>query len=103
MAVGIPPNAGTLNQQAGQILLSLRNNLMALANFNAYLQYLGVAGLTAAPISMSEADAQEMIAVFEGCTAVAQIANGKEYPTDGSAPELPHNFLADCVPFLAGN
>lgn len=103
MSVGIIPNAGTLNQQAGQILLSLRNDLIALAHFNAYLQYLGLAGLTAAPLSMSAEDAQEMLTVFAGCTAVAQIANGQEYPADGSVPALPHNFLGDAVPFLAGN
>jgi hypothetical protein len=103
MPVGIQPNAGNLNQQAGQILLNVRNGLAALANFNAYLQDLGEAGLTAPPLSMSQSDAQQMLDTFGGCAALAGIAAGGEYPTDGSVPSLPHNFLSDIVPFLAGN
>lgn len=103
MSVGIQPNLGSLNQQAGQILINLRNDLTNLANFNAYLQSLGEAGLMAAPISMAQSDAQQMLQVFADCTAVALVANGGEYPTDGSVPSLPHNFLADTVPFTAGN
>lgn len=103
MSVGIPPNQGTLNQQAGQILISLRNDLTALSNFNAYIQGLGEAGLTGSPISMSQADAQQMLQVFADCTAIALVASGGDYPTDGSVPALPHNFLADIVPFTAGN
>jgi hypothetical protein len=77
VAVGIQPNLAQLNQQAGQIVLNVRNDMQAVMNFNAYITALGgVSGLEGAPYSMASADASVMVSTFANLAVVATAYQG---------------------------
>jgi hypothetical protein len=95
--IGIQPTQGSLNQQAGQILLSLRSDMYQVMSFNGYLQTLGQAGLVA--LGFTSDDAAALLEVFANVDAIRSMAMGAPY----SGPSLPHNFLQDCTPLWGGN
>lgn len=97
MTAGIQPTQQSLNQQAGQILLTLRNDMFAVMAFNAYIQNLGQSGLEA--LGFNSTDAEELLTVFSGVDAIRAMAMGAAY----AGPTLPYDFLTACVPLTGGN
>lgn len=91
-----PPNLGTLQQQAGQIVLDARTSLQRIIFFNQYLQFLGQSGLVA--LGLSSDDAALLLAVYGNLAAVANVCMGQPY----TGPTLPFNFLAQTVPLWGG-
>lgn len=95
--IGIQPTQATLNQQAGQILLSLRSDMYQVMSFNGYIQQLGHDGLVA--LGFTSQDATDLLQVFANVDDIRAMAMGAPY----SGPTLPHNFLEDCTPLWGGN
>jgi hypothetical protein len=98
MSIGITPNLGGLNQQAGQIVLNARNALQQILFFNDYLQSLGADGLTAAPLQMDATDAANMLQIFANLATIANACMGEDY----TGPALPFDFMASTVPMWGG-
>ena len=96
MSIGVTPTVQGLNQQASQILLSLRQDMYAVMAYNAYIQQLGATGLQA--IGFTSDDAANLLAVFGNVDAVRAMAMGVSY----GGPDLPHDFMADCTPLWGG-
>ena len=97
MSVGIQTSAAQLNAQAGQLALNVRNNMQAVLWFNQYLSAIGgVAGLEAAPFTMSAADAGVMVSTFGNLAVVANayVGNGLIAAT--------FNYAANSQPFWGG-
>lgn len=97
MTAGIQPNLGTINQQAGQFLVSLRIAITQARQFNDYLQGLGSAGLVA--LGMSSADATTMLTAYTNLNYLAEVFYGAAY----AGPTLPYNFYNDVIPLTGGN
>src|ERR1700691_1211772 len=77
MAIGIQPTLSQLNQQAGQIALSVRNDMQAVLWFNEYISAIGGAtGLQATPFGMASGDAAAMVAGFGNLAVVATAYQG---------------------------
>lgn len=96
MAVGNTPTQQSINQQAAQIIITLRNNILAVQQFYASLSFLDIQGLV--KIGFSETDAQTLLTVFGYLNAICAMVNGGTY----AGPDLPHNFVQDTVPFWGG-
>jgi hypothetical protein len=97
MAVGIQQTQAGLNQQAGQLLLSLRQDMFQVQAYNAYIQQLGSAGLQA--MGFTAEDATMLLTTFAAVDSIRAMAMGSPYV----GPTLPFNFLAAAVPFTGGN
>ena len=97
MTAGIQPNLGTINQQAGQLLVSLRIAITQARQFNDYLTGLGSAGLVA--LGMSATDATTMLTAYSNLNYLANVFYGDAY----TGPALPHDFYSDMVPLTGGN
>lgn len=98
MSLGIQPSVSQLNAQAGQIALNFRNAVDQVNYFNDYIQNLGEAGLTAAPFSMSTADATNLITMFANLASVTEVLEGQSY----TGPALPFNFIQATVALWGG-
>lgn len=96
MAAGFQPTQQSLNQAAGQIIISLRANMQSVQQFNAYLQTLGTAGLQA--LGYTLADAQLLISVFSNLDSIRNMSEGNAY----TGPSLPYNFVQQTVPLWGG-
>lgn len=94
MAAGLQPSRSQLDQQVTSIVLALRTDMTNVQQVNAYLQNLGVAGLTAAPLSYTAADAQALLTVFANLDSIRVMAQGGAY----TGPALPFNFTMQTVP-----
>jgi hypothetical protein len=99
MPVGYQSTQQGLNQQAGQIISMLVKAMQNVQQYNAYVQFLGLAGLMAAPLSFAQADAEAILEVFAELDAVRAVLEGDDY----TGPGLPHNFVEDTIPFWGGN
>lgn len=99
MAIGIVPSLAQLNQLAGQNALAFRNATQAVVEFNSYIQGLGEAGLMAAPYSMAQVDADNLLSIYNNLAQVCQALLGNNY----AGPALPFPFLGNAVPLLGGN
>ena len=97
IAVGIQQTQAGLNQQAGQLLLSLRQDMFQVQAYNAYIQKLGAAGLQAMGFTADEAAV--LLTTFAVVDAIRAMAMGAPY----AGPALPFDFLDACVPFTGGN
>lgn len=97
MSVGNTATQASLNQQAAQIIISLRNNILAVQQFDASLSYLGLQGLI--NLGFTGDDAQMLLTVFGSLNAICAMVNGNAY----TGPALPHNFVQDTIPFWGGN
>lgn len=98
MAIGIIPSLAQLNQLAGTNALNFRNATQAIVEFNSYVQGMGEAGLMAAPYSMTQVDADNMLSTYEALAQVCQALLGGVY----SGPALPYPFLGNAVPLMGG-
>jgi len=97
MAVGIQQTLAGLNQQAGQLLLALRQDMFQVQAYNAYIQQLGVQGLQA--MGFTADDAALLLTTFSAVDSIRAMAMGSPYV----GPPLPFDFLAAAVPFTGGN
>jgi hypothetical protein len=97
MSIGVPPSQSSLNNQAGQYVLSLRNDFENAVNFNDYLNSLGQAGMVA--LGFSSEDADLMIAIFGNIASIATVYTGGNY----TGPNLPFDFQAQTIPLWGGN
>jgi len=97
MAVGLPQTQQGLNQLAGQLLLSLRQDMFSVMAYNAYIQKLGSTGLQTMGFTSDEAT--QLLETFAGIDAIRAMAMGLPY----AGPTLPFDFLDAAVPFTAGN
>lgn len=91
-----PPNLGFINQQAGQIALDTRANILKITWFNQYLQNLGHDNLVL--LGFSSEDATQLLTVYSNMASVAKMCMGQAY----TGPTLPFDFVAQTVPFWAG-
>jgi hypothetical protein len=96
MTVGIPPNLGLLNIQAGTLLVNLRNAVQQAQAFGDYISLQGEAGLMA--MGMAQADAAELLDVYANLQALAGAFYGLPY----TGPALPFNFYHQIVPLTGG-
>lgn len=92
-----PANLGNLNNQAGQIVTSLRDSFEAVHRFNLYVQNLGSSGLVA--LGFSSGDASLMLAVFGNLDQIRSAYVGGAY----AGPALPFDFQGQTVPLWGGN
>lgn len=97
MTAGNQPSVSSLNGQAGQLVLALRDGFQDALNFNVYLNNLTQAGLVA--LGFSANDAALMLAIFGNLASIAEVYQGGEY----SGPSLPFNFEAQTIPLWGGN
>lgn len=97
MAVGIQQTQAGLNQQAGQLLLALRQDMYQVMAYNAYIQKIGNAGLQAMGFTTDEATL--LLTTFAAVDSIRAMAMGAPY----TGPELPYDFLDAAVPFTGGN
>lgn len=96
MAIGAQPTSASLNGIAGNLAVTLRNTCASIISYNAYIQWLGRAGLTALGFSGTEADS--LLAIFAKLSAYAVAYQGGAY----AGPAFPHNFVSDTVCLCAG-
>jgi hypothetical protein len=96
VAAGFQPTQQTLNQAAGQIIISLRANMQSVQQFNSYLQVLGTSGLQALGYTLE--DANLLISVFSNLDSIRNMSEGNPY----SGPALPYNFVEQTVPLWGG-
>ena len=99
ITAGFQPSQQNLNQQAGQIIAMMVTAMQNVQQYNAYVQYLGLAGLTNAPLSFTQGDAQAILTVFAELDSIRAVLEGANY----TGPGLPHNFVNDTIPFWGGN
>lgn len=97
MSVGIQQTQNGLNQQAGQLLLALRQDMFQVQAFNAYIQQLGSDGLQA--MGFTSDDAALLLTTFAAVDSIRAMAMGGAY----TGPTLPFDFLDAAVPFTGGN
>jgi hypothetical protein len=97
MSIGVQPSQSTLNNLAGQYVLSLRNDFENAARFNDYLNNLGNPGLVA--LGFSSDDANLLLAIFGNIAAIATVYTGGEY----TGPNLPFDFQSQTIPLWGGN
>lgn len=98
MTIGLTPTAGQLNNQAGQLMVNLRNAVQQASAFHDYLAVLGVNGLV--ELGMTQADAQNLYNVYYNLSALAGMFYGYPYPS--GAPALPFNFYNEIVQLTGG-
>ena len=96
IAAGIQPNLGTLNQQAGALMVNLRNSIQQAQAFFDYLNTLGVPGLVA--LGMSNGDATALLAAYTNLSALSAVFYGQAY----AGPTLPFNFYNEIIPLTGG-
>jgi len=75
MAVGNVVTAATLNYRAGQLATTLRDTCYGIANLQAEVVTMGLAGLEAA--GLSAADAQAMLNLVSYMNTIALIFSGQ--------------------------
>jgi hypothetical protein len=71
MAVGNQPTAQVINSTAGRVAVNMRQVMEAAKDLETQVNKLGTAGLEAAPISMSPADAAALITLVNYLSTVA--------------------------------
>lgn len=96
MAAGIPPNSVTLNQQAGVLMVNLRNSIQQAQAFYDYLSTLGINGLVA--LGMTNPDATALLDAYTNLAALSAVFYGQPY----AGPALPFNFYNQIVPLTGG-
>lgn len=96
MAAGITPNINTLNQQAGNLMVNLRNSIQQAQAFYDYLTTLGVPGLVS--LGMTNPDATALLAAYTNLSALSAVFYGEPY----TGPTLPFNFYTQIVPLTGG-
>lgn len=96
MAAGIQPNLSTLNQQAGALMVNLRNSIQQAQAFFDYLSTVGTAGLEG--LGMTTDDADLLMAAYTNLSALSAVFYGQAY----AGPELPFNFYNQIVPLTGG-
>lgn len=96
MAAGIQPNLGTINQQAGTLMVNLRNSIQQAQAFFDYLNNLGVPGLVA--LGMTNGDATTLLTAYTNLAALSAVFYGQPY----AGPTLPFNFYTQIVPLTGG-
>jgi hypothetical protein len=74
MAIGNIPTVASLNSQAAQLAMTLRNNAAAILTLQAYTTAQGQAGLVT--LGFSSGDATSFIALVNNMATLAQIYNG---------------------------
>lgn len=90
MTAGIQPTIQSINQQAGQFAVNLRDDLARITNFNAWLAAIGgVPGLVS--IGFTQADAQVVVSTYGNLAALAALYQGQAQNTVA----LPFNFQAN--------
>jgi hypothetical protein len=76
MAAGFQVNLAQVNGQAAGLVISLKTTLSQIQQFQAWLAATGAAGLEAAPISMTAADANVLISAFGDLNDLANVYLG---------------------------
>jgi hypothetical protein len=96
MSVGIQPNYGLLQQQIGQLAISLRNDCDNILNLWEWVNSasIGQAGLEA--VGFSQADAAEAITQINYMATVAQIYKGTAAQTPA------YDFDSQLAPLWGG-
>jgi len=95
MAIGIPINPGNLNQQAGQLVVNLRNACQAVISFQNTLVAVSQSGLVDA--GFSPADATDLMTRINELNTLAEVYFGQA--TQGT----PFNFSNVGASMTGGN
>lgn len=87
MTAGIQPTIQSINQQAGQFAVNLRNDFQQIVNFNKWITAIGgVSGLVA--VGFAQTDAQVIVSTYANLAALAAIYQGQTQNVE----ILPFNF-----------
>lgn len=87
MSAGIQASTASVNQQAGQIAVNLRNTFQQVISLNAWITAIGgAAGLVT--LGFTQADAQVIVSTYANLAALAAIYQGQPQSTEA----LPFNF-----------
>jgi hypothetical protein len=97
MTAGVQPTVSSINNQAGQYVLAIRDDFENIINHNSYLNELGQAGLVA--LGFSTNDAALLLAIFGNLSQIAAAYQGGNY----AGPALPFNFESQTIPLWGGN
>jgi hypothetical protein len=74
MSAGFQPNQAQVNQNAGQIAVSVRNIMQQVQNFQAWVSTQGAAGLEA--LGFTAADAATVISTIGNLNTLASVYAG---------------------------
>jgi hypothetical protein len=97
MTAGLQPTITSVNQTAGDIAIAWREVALQTSNFQAWLSAVGAAGLEAAPIGISPADAATIISTIGNLYTLAQAYSGAGTITPA------FNFEANSVALWGGS
>lgn len=92
MTAGIQPTIESVNQQAGQMAVNLRDDFSRVVNFNAWITAVGgVNGLVS--IGFPESDAQVIVSTYGNLAALAAIYQGQSALAQAFNYEINSNVL----------
>lgn len=85
MVAGIQPTQASINAQAAQLVLALKENLYAIQQFQDFLIRLGAAGLEAPPYNFAPGDAAVLLSAYGDLSSLAEIFLGQIGQNGGAA------------------
>jgi len=94
MSAGVQPSVGGINSQVAAMAISLRDDFQRIANFQAWLNTVGSAGLVA--LGFTAPDAAVIVSSMGNLATLSAIYQG-------TATGPAFNYMANTEPLWGGN